>query len=159
MIMPVFIFGLVRNYLAKLVKKLAKALFAFTMYFFTIFYNYQMSTKKKELFASMKNHLKNVEGNVLEIGVGTGANFQFYPRGTFITALDPNPHMNYYLRHSKSYYPHIALKDYIVGSAEDMRCIPDKSMSAVVSTLVLCSVESVEKVLKEIIRVLKPVSM
>ena len=39
-----------------------------------------------------------------------------------------------------------------------LKKIEDQSVSAVVSTLVLCSVESVEQALKEIIRVLKPVS-
>ena len=138
---------------------LLKPFFAFTMYFFTMLYNRRVGEKKKELFKLMKNHLEKVEGDILEIGAGTGTNFAFYPRGCSVIALDPNPYMNYYLRHSKKYYPNVNLKDYIVGSAEDMRKIEDQSVSAVVSTLVLCSVESVEQSLKEIIRVLKPVSL
>ena len=135
---------------------LLKPFFAFGMYFFTLLYNRRVGAKKKELFKLMGKHLEKVEGDILEIGTGTGANFAFYPRGCSVIAVDPNPYMNYYLCHSKKYYPNVNLKDYIVGSAEDMRKIEDQSVSAVVSTLVLCSVECVEQSLKEIIRVLKP---
>lgn len=135
-----------------------RAIFAISMYFFTILYNRMLGAKKAELFETMKKHLEEIDGDVLEIGAGTGANFAFYPRDCSIIALDPNRYMNFYLVHSKKYYPHVNLKKYIVGSAEDMKEIENESVSAVVSTLVLCSVESVEQVLKEIIRVLKPVS-
>ena len=143
----------------KLANPVIKLYFATLMYFFTMLYNRMLGTRKKELFGTMKKHLEKVEGDVLEIGAGTGANFAFYPRGCSVIALDPNRHMNYYLVHSKKYYPHVSLKDYIVGIAEDMKKIDDQSVSAVVSTLVLCSVESVEQSLKEVIRVLKPVSL
>ena len=138
--------------------KIMKSFFAFTMYFFTKLYNKKLGPKKKELFESMEKHLEEVEGDLLEVGAGTGANFAFYPRGCSIVALDPNPYMNYYLLHTEKFYPHVILRDYIVGTCEDMRKIKDQSVSAVVSTLVLCSVESVELSLREIIRVLKPVS-
>lgn len=139
-------------------KKMFRPIFAFMMYFFTMLYNRMLLGKKKELFESMEKHLENVEGDVLEIGAGTGANFAFYPRGCSVMAVDPNPHMNFYLCRTEKYYPHVTLKDYIVGTAENMKKIEDQSVSAVVSTLVLCSVDSVEQSLKEIIRVLKPVS-
>ena len=147
-----------RKVIRPVMKALARPLFAFMMYFFTKMYNRRLGGRKKELFELMTKHLEELEGDVLEIGAGTGANFAYYPRGCSVIALDPNPYMNYYLRHSKEYYPHVTLKEYIVGSAEDMRKIEDQSVSAVVSTLVLCSVESVEQSLKEIVRVLKPVS-
>ena len=141
-----------------IVHAIVRPFFAFGMYFFTKLYNRMLGPKKKELFETMEEHLEKVEGDVLEIGAGTGANFAYYPRGCSVLALDPNRHMNYYLVHTKKYYPHVSLKEYIVGVAEDMKKIEDQSVSAVVSTLVLCSVESVEQALKEIIRVLKPVS-
>ncbi|OWF40629.1 Methyltransferase-like protein 7B [Mizuhopecten yessoensis] len=47
---------------------------------------------KKDLFHSMKK-LKATVGTlkVLEIGAGGGVNFKFYPAGTKVTCLDPNP--------------------------------------------------------------------
>lgn len=135
---------------------ITKGFFAFTMDSYARYYNKIMKSKKEELFQSLDEHLKHVNGDILEIGAGTGANFQLYPNGCSVVALDPNEHMNSYLCRSKEFYPNVNLKHYIVGSAEDMNKIEDQSVSVVVATLVLCSVDSVELALKEIIRVLKP---
>lgn len=43
--------------------------------------------------------------------------------------------------------------------AEDMSDVPDNSIDVVVSTLVLCSVRNLELTLKEVQRVLAPVSI
>lgn len=154
----IVVFILLIKLASPMVKMIMRPFFAFTMFIFTKLYNRMLGPRKRELFESMQKHLEKVEGDVLEIGAGTGANFAFYPRGCSIVALDPNPHMNYYLLHSKKFYPHVTLKGYIIGTAENMKKIENQSVSAVVSTLVLCSVESVEQALKEIIRILKPVS-
>ena len=45
---------------------------------------------------------------------------------------------------------------FLKGFAEDLSQFPDESFDAVIETLVLCSVNSVEKSLQEIQRVLKP---
>ena len=45
---------------------------------------------------------------------------------------------------------------FLQGFAEDLSLFPDESFDAVIETLVLCSVNSVEKSLQEIQRVLKP---
>lgn len=141
----------------KFLGALMKRMFALNMVVFTWFYNKAMHLKKIELFGSLKEHLNDVDGDLLEIGAGTGANFQFFPDGCSVLVLDPNEHMHTHLVHSKKYYPNIVLKECIVNSAEDMSQIKDHTVSVVVATLVLCSVESVEQVLKEIVRVLKPV--
>lgn len=141
----------------KFLGALMKRMFALNMVVFTWFYNKAMHSKKIELFGSLKEHLNDVDGDLLEIGAGTGANFQFFPDGCSVLVLDPNEHMHTHLVHSKKYYPNIVLKECIVNSAEDMSQIKDHTVSVVVATLVLCSVESVEQVLKEIVRVLKPV--
>ena len=54
-------------------------------------------------------------------------------------------------------FPSIKMDRFIVGMAEDMRDVEDHSIDVVVSTLVLCSVRSIERTLKEIQRVLVPV--
>uniref|UniRef100_A0A8B9CSX2 Methyltransferase type 11 domain-containing protein n=1 Tax=Anser brachyrhynchus TaxID=132585 RepID=A0A8B9CSX2_9AVES len=50
---------------------------------------------------------------------------------------------------------HLQLERSVVASGEDLHQIPDGSMDVVVSTLVLCSVSSVRKVLAEVLRVLR----
>jgi ubiquinone/menaquinone biosynthesis C-methylase UbiE len=49
------------------------------------------------------------------------------------------------------------MERFVVGFAEDMKDVPDNSVDIVVSTMVLCSVRSVEGALKEVHRVLAPV--
>ena len=42
---------------------------------------------KEKIFADLNEHLKTVKGDVLEIGIGSGENFDFYPPGTSLIAL------------------------------------------------------------------------
>ena len=71
--------------------------------------------------------------------------------------VEPNTFFQpmFYERQNK--YPSLQMERFVLGKAEDMKDIEDGSIDIVVSTLVLCSVESVEKSLKEIQRVLAPV--
>lgn len=118
---------------------------------------------KKELFSSMasvRSHdeeLRRAGGiKVLEIGVGTGTNFAHYPEGTRLTVIDPNPHFRQYYNENRSKFPNIHSEDIILTTGEEMDMIPDNSIDVVVVTLVFCSVENTEKILKNILRVLAP---
>ncbi|XP_033632150.1 methyltransferase-like protein 7A [Asterias rubens] len=95
---------------------------------------------------------------VLEIGVGAGANFKYYPEGTEVVGIEPNPSFAGYLgKNAAEYYPRVRLQRTVVAYAEDLRGhVDDSSVDAVVSTLVLCSVKDVDAVIKEAKRVLKP---
>lgn len=118
---------------------------------------------KKDLFACMRSvkscdpELRKVGAiKVLEIGVGTGANFAYYPEGTRLTVVDPNPHFKQYYNENRKKFPNIHSEDIILTTGEDMDMIPDNSIDVVVVTQVLCSVPSIEKILKQILRVLAP---
>lgn len=50
------------------------------------------------------------------------------------------------------------MEKFILGCAEDMKGVESNSVDVVVSTLVLCSVEDLNKTFKEVQRVLAPVS-
>ena len=132
--------------------------FALHMNIFSRLHNKAVEKHKKELFATLPFTFNNVEGDILEIGSGTGANFQFFPKGSSVIALDPNPHMESYLKSNCSKFPHIHLKRCVTGFAEEIKEVQDNSVAAVVCTLTLCSVEDVTRVLQEVKRVLKPVS-
>jgi len=99
--------------------------------------------------------LSKVGGSVLEVGAGTGANLRYYPsKVTRLVLSEPDFHMRQVLR--KRPAPNglgpIELFD---CAAEDL-FFPDSSFDFVVSTLVLCSVRSLERSIAEIRRVLKP---
>lgn len=121
--------------------------------------NRRMESKKRELFSQIKG-LMGASGKValLELGCGTGANFQFYPPGCRITCLDPNPHFEKFLTRSMAENRHLQYERFVVAPGEDMKQVADGSMDVVVCTLVLCSVQSPKKVLQEVQRVLRPVS-
>ncbi|XP_057614173.1 thiol S-methyltransferase TMT1B [Chionomys nivalis] len=119
--------------------------------------NKKMEGEKRKLFSPIKD-LKETNGKVtlLELGCGTGANFQFYPPDCKVTCVDPNPNFEKFLTKSMAENRHLQYERFIVAYGEDMKQLADSSMDVVVCTLVLCSVMSPKKVLREIQRVLKP---
>lgn len=98
-------------------------------------------------------------GRVLEIGCGTGANFSHYAwaRLDALEASEPDPFM---LRRAQKRATRLASlaqeKLRIVQAPAEFLPFEDASFDCVVSTLVLCSVESLDAALNEIARVLRP---
>lgn len=139
---------------------LYRRLFPLLAYNVTFSYNDKMNKTKSELFRNMCT-FSNSDGSLrlLEIGCGSGANFQFYPYGCTVTCTDPNPHFEKYLRMSMDVNKHLTYDKFIVAFGEDMKVVPDDSVDVVVCTLVLCSVRNVQQVLQEVRRVLKTVSV
>ena len=91
--------------------------------------------------------------HLLEVGVGTGKNFGFYPEDARITAIDFSPNMLKQAerkRERKQLAVDLALMD--VQSL----CYADNSFDTVIASFVFCSVPKPRKGLKEIYRVLKP---
>lgn len=99
--------------------------------------------------------LSDLHGEVLEVGVGTGANFIHYPDTIRYTGIDFSPLMLRYAREradkwGKSEHFHLLEMD-----AEHLE-FPDSSFDYVVSTCVYCSVPDPIAGLKEMRRVVKP---
>ncbi|XP_072828524.1 thiol S-methyltransferase TMT1B [Vicugna pacos] len=136
---------------------LCKSYFPYLMAVLAAKTNRKMEGKKRELFSQIKG-LAGASGKValLELGCGTGANFQFYPSGCRITCLDPNPNFEKFLTKSMAENRHLEYERFVVAFGEDMKQLADGSMDVVVCTLVLCSVQSPRKVLQEVQRVLRP---
>lgn len=95
----------------------------------------------------------DLEGTVVEIGPGTGVNLPYLPDNVRWIGLEPNPHMHGYIRKQLETCDLDA--DVRTDSAQDTS-LPDESVDAVVSTLVLCSVPDVMDTLAELRRVLRP---
>lgn len=96
--------------------------------------------------------ISNLKGTILEIGAGTGTNLKYYSSNTKIILLEPNSKM---YKHIKDNSNKLGIKFNIIKSKAEKIPLKDESVDVVVSTLVLCSVEDVDKVLSEIYRVLK----
>lgn len=98
--------------------------------------------------------LADVQGEVLEIGFGTGLNLLYYPEHVHkIVTIDANPGMNT-LAQKRIQASSITVNHQILNG-ENLP-MPDNRFDSVVSTWTLCSITNVEQALKEIYRVLKP---
>lgn len=120
------------------------------------FYNKAMFSRKKQLFSKLADGLESVPGDILEVGAGPGANLEFLPSRCSMIVAEPSEHMEKIFRENLKKYEGFQLKKYVKTFGEDLGEIPDGSVAAVVCTLVLCSVNDVDQVLREIKRVLKP---
>ncbi len=90
---------------------------------------------------------------VLEVGVGTGKSFPFYPRGPEITAIDFSSEMLARAkRKARDMRLPVALKQMDVQKLE----FPDNSFDTVITSCVFCSVPDPVLGFQELRRVLKP---
>uniref|UniRef100_Q3KRE2 Thiol methyltransferase 1A n=1 Tax=Rattus norvegicus TaxID=10116 RepID=Q3KRE2_RAT len=134
-----------------------KRCFPYFLKRFTVMYNEQMATRKRELFSNLQEFAgPSGKLSLLEVGCGTGANFKFYPPGCRVTCIDPNPNFEKFLFKSVAENRHLQFERFLVAVGEDMHQVADGSVDVVVCTLVLCSVKSQEKILREVCRVLRP---
>lgn len=99
--------------------------------------------------------LAEAEGEVLDVGAGTGANLPFYPPSVeHVVAAEPDPGMAKRLRTKLAASRDRRVEVFDAG-AERMP-FADASFDTVVSTLVLCTVPDADAALAEIRRVLRP---
>ncbi|XP_058027004.1 N6-adenosine-methyltransferase TMT1A [Ahaetulla prasina] len=120
-------------------------------------YNEKMRKEKETLFKNLQDFADSSgKLRLLEIGVGSGTNFQFYPPDSRVTCVDYNPNFQKFLLESMAQNTHLQFENFVVASAEDMSSVPDNSVDAVVCTLLFCSVNNPQAALKEVLRVLRP---
>lgn len=138
--------------------KFYKRFFPFLMYRISANYNVKMKDQKRELFRGLVRFSPS-QGplRVLEIGCGTGANFEHYPAGCKVTCTDPNPHFQKYLQKSMELSADLQYEKFLVAPAEDLGQVEDGSVDVVVCTLVLCTVKNPRQVLQEVKRILREV--
>jgi ubiquinone/menaquinone biosynthesis C-methylase UbiE len=95
------------------------------------------------------------QGNVLEIGVGSGANFVHYDaaRVNKLYALEPNPGM---IRLAERQQLKTKLNIEFIGLPGERIPLEDGSMDMVVSTFTLCTIPGVLEAIRGLARILKP---
>ncbi|MBF0352157.1 MAG: class I SAM-dependent methyltransferase [SAR324 cluster bacterium] len=124
----------------------------YSRYVFPVLMDYTMSSGT--LGQLRQELLKDVSGNVLEIGFGTGLNLRHYPEHVkVLTTIDNNSGMH-----------HLASKR-IEQSGKTVKVetldgnnipLADYSFDCIVSTWTLCSIQEVDRALREVFRLLKP---
>ena len=108
--------------------------------------NGHMHERKTKAFADLPP-------NVVELGSGVGANLGYLPVGAHLIAIEPNPYMHARLRRAARRYG-VGLE--IRNALGERIDLPDASVEAVISSLVLCTVSDPAAVLAEIRRILRP---
>ncbi|MEQ1508089.1 MAG: methyltransferase domain-containing protein [Myxococcota bacterium] len=97
----------------------------------------------------------DLSGRVLEIGAGTGANLPYYPPEVDELVLtEPSEPMRAQLVQKLALARVRSVR--VDPSPAESLAAPDRSVDAVVGTLVLCSVADPARALAEIARVLRP---
>lgn len=100
-----------------------------------------------------KDLLEYLQGIILEVGVGTGANLPYYPSNVHVTGIDFSPKM---LAKAEEKIERAKAKVILREMDAEKIDFPDNTFDTVVSTCVFCSVPDPVKGLKEIRRVVKP---
>ena len=113
-----------------------------------------LAMRNRHLVPYRRRVLAGAQGQVLEIGIGSGLNLPFYgPHVRGIHGLEPSPQLVRLAERAagRSNRP-VSL---IEGSAE---AIPfdDKSLDTIVTTWTLCSIPHADRALAQMRRVLKP---
>ncbi len=106
----------------------------------------RFSTWRKELWSQ-------AAGEVLEVGIGTGINFQYYPPGVHVTGIDVSEGM---LHRARVKARKLGLKVNLLAMDVQKMTFPDHTFDTVVSTCVFCTVPDPILGLEEIRRVVKP---
>lgn len=117
--------------------------------FFTVLDRYLdrlLRPHKRRVFADLP-------GQVLELGSGVGANFRYLRSGTRVIAVEPNVAMHRGLRRTAERH---GVDLDLRGIAGESLDVEDGTADAVLSSLVLCTVEDPDRVVAEVLRVLRP---
>jgi ubiquinone/menaquinone biosynthesis C-methylase UbiE len=113
-----------------------------------------LAMRQRNLVVYRTRVVAAAEGRVLEVGLGSGLNLQFYtPKVERVIGLDPSPKLLAMAREAAecSTTP----VELIEGSAEAVP-LDDRSVDTVLTTWTLCSIPDASVALREMRRVLRP---
>jgi SAM-dependent methyltransferase len=121
--------------------------------FFARFWTFMANHESEALRKLRRENLAGLSGRVLEVGAGTGSNFVLYPTSVEeVVAIEPEPRLNAIAGRTAATAPvPVTVTDRTVEELE-----PSAPFDAVVCSLVLCSVDDQEGVLRQLFSRLRP---
>lgn len=120
---------------------------------FAAFYDRLSRVSEQRFLGDYRRRLLDgIDGDVLDVGAGTGANLPYLDDAASVVASEPDRAMRSRLTARARSRPRVETSD---AAAESLP-FPDGRFDAVVCTLVLCSVHDSDRALAEVRRVLKP---
>lgn len=113
--------------------------------------------ERRGLGAMRADVVGQAAGAVLELGAGTGHNLNHYTDAvTQLILTEPDPHMARRLRDRLRSQPPAVEAARVIEAPAERLPVADASVDAVVSTLVLCTVDDSAAAVAEVFRVLRP---
>lgn len=100
--------------------------------------SYEKKRQKKTQEKWRKKLFSTVRGKTLEVAVGAGANFPFYPNSIDLTAVDFSPKMLEKAKQAADEYQ--MSTEFILSDVESLT-FPDDNFDTIISTLSLCGYE------------------
>ena len=122
---------------------------------FAALYDWIVASDERRHGKELRSRLMGeAHGRVLEIGVGSGLSFSYYPTDAQVVASEPDPYM---LRRARRRLEKLGLSNIKLHQVpvEELP-FDDHSFDHVVSSWVLCTVRDLPRALAEARRVLKP---
>jgi|SRR5215472_1314444 len=114
-----------------------------------------VSMRNKEIARLRSAWISHAQGDVLEVGIGSGLNFRHYPPEVRrIYGVDPSIELQHMAR-KRTASGTIPI-EFLAQSAEQPLPLPDASVDTVVMTWTLCSIPNGSMALQQLRRVLKP---
>ena len=121
---------------------------------FAALYDFIQHRAEKKFLGSHRVYLAGTaRGRVLEVGVGTGINFGYYPAGAEVVGIEPDPYM---LRRAQARADRLGRQIKLLADGAEQLPFPDASFDTAVATLVFCTVPDSDRALGELRRVLRP---
>jgi len=127
--------------------------------FGAVYDRFMYSIENVHLSSRRARLLSGLSGKVLEVGVGTGTNFEHYSEDIELIGIEPSPYMIPRANRKKEVLllPNkITLLNIGCGYPEMEKLIEPDSLDAVVCTLVLCTIPDPPRALKNFMKWLKP---
>lgn len=115
--------------------------------------SYEKRRRKLQQAEERSRLLKHAAGRVLEVSVGAGNNFPFYPKGVHVTAVDFSPLM---IEKAKEAAKEYGVEcEFVVSDVRNLMFLED-TFDTVVSTLSLCAYDDPEEILTKMKYWVKP---
>lgn len=127
---------------------------------FSAAYDPFMSVVEKNALSGRRQALLgNLSGKILELGCGTGINFEFYPASAEVLAIEPSDAMRAQAvekLQKENFAARIRVEPWLLEDERLAAEFPAGSFDAAVCTLVLCTVPDPASTLASLHRLLKP---
>ncbi len=121
--------------------------------FFARFWTLMSAHESEAIRKLRRENLAGLAGRVLEVGAGTGSNFAFYPDSvTEVVAIEPETRLAPLAKQAAA----AASIPVTVVESTIETMPPTEPFDAVVCSLVLCSVDDPDAVLRQLAALLKP---